>query len=145
MILSPSQCGFCRLFAATAAYGDHIGPIREIHVEFFFEGSRNSSLRISLDELCKGRSVTDLTQRKAARPVYSGIIIMYRRARVGLHKFRTIKNSNGSRVSGVAEPLQIQHRKHGRRYTNRSGFARLNPFQRIVAGSCWRSHYNGGA
>ena len=29
---------FAVFFAATAAHGDHVGPIREIHVEFLFEG-----------------------------------------------------------------------------------------------------------
>src|SRR5207237_7345968 len=69
---------FAVFFAATTAHGDHVGPIREIHVEFLFEGSPKLIASHLLNELCKCGSVTDFTQSKAAGPVNSGIIIMYR-------------------------------------------------------------------
>jgi hypothetical protein len=44
---------FAVFFAATAAHRDHVGPIREIHVEFLFEGSPKLIASHLLNELCK--------------------------------------------------------------------------------------------
>src|SRR5262245_32449193 len=100
---------FAVLFAATAAHGDHVGPIRQIDAELFFERLAKFTTAHFLDEPCKYTAVTDLAQRKAARPVDFGIIVVYRRARIGLHKLRNdqeFKRFAGKR--GGAETFQIQ-------------------------------------
>ena len=105
---------FAIFFAATAAHGDHVRTVRQIDSEFFFERLAKFFAAHFLDELCKGATVTDLTQRKAAGPVYVGIIFVYRRAGLRLHKFRN--NQKFKRLAGkrrAAEPFQIQHRNHG--------------------------------
>src|SRR5919109_2278214 len=101
-------------FAATAPHGDHVGPIRQIDTELFLKRLAEFVAAHLFDEFCKGRSVTDLTKRKAPGPVYFGIIVVYRRAHIRLHKFRN--NQEFERLAGQrcgAEPLQIQHRNHG--------------------------------
>src|SRR5262249_45348093 len=71
-----------------------------------------------LDQPRKSRSVRDLTQRKTAGPVYRGIIIVYRRARIGLHKLRNNQEFKWlTRKRRSAESFQIEHRNHGRCYT----------------------------
>ena len=101
---------FAVFFAATAAHRDHVGSICQIDSEFFLKRVTKLIASHLLNELCKCGSVTDFTQRKAAGPVNSGIIIMYRRARIGLHEFRN--NQEFKRLAGKwrrAEPLQIEH------------------------------------
>src|SRR5215831_1361784 len=44
---------FAVFFAATAAHGDHIGPIRQINVELFFERLAKYATAHFLDEPCK--------------------------------------------------------------------------------------------
>src|SRR5262249_59504111 len=66
----------------------------------------------------KCRAVSYLAQRKTAGPLYLRIIVVYRRARIGLHKFRN--NQKFERLACKrcgAEPFQIEHRNHWRRYT----------------------------
>ena len=72
IFVSGVNVDFAVFFAATAAHGDHVGPISEIHIEFLFEGSPKLIASHLLNELCKCRSETDLTQRKAAGPVTPG-------------------------------------------------------------------------
>src|ERR1044071_7680971 len=64
---------FAVFFTATAADGDHIRPIREIDAELFLKRLAKLIAAHFLNQLCKCSAVTDLTQRKAAGPVYFGI------------------------------------------------------------------------
>src|SRR5215467_12047416 len=65
---------FAVFFAATAADSNHVGPILEIDGELFLECLAKLIAAHLLDQICKGRSVSHLTERKADRPVYLGII-----------------------------------------------------------------------
>src|SRR5262249_24117981 len=109
---------FAVFFAASAAHSDHVGSIRQVDAEFFLKRFAKLIAAHFLDQLCKCRAVSYLAQRKTAGPLYWRIIVVYRRARIGLHKFRN--NQKFERLASKrrgAEPFQIEHRNHGRRYT----------------------------
>src|SRR3954471_11339694 len=126
-------------FAATAAHRDHVGPVRQIDSELFLERLPKLVATHLLHQLCKSRAVSDIPQRKAAGPIDFRIIVVDRRARFGLHKFRN--NQKFKWLAGKrrpAESFQIEHRNHARRYIRKpespdgisaSGRPALTPFQ----------------
>src|SRR5229473_907044 len=104
--------------AATSAHGDHVWAGGQIDVEFFLKRFAKLVAAHLLDEPRKGRPITDLAQRKAAGAANLGIILVDCWARLGFYKLR-----NHQKIKRLAserrapEPLQIECRKHERRYT----------------------------
>src|SRR4026209_2914547 len=89
---------FAVFFAATAANGNHVGSIGQIDSELFLKRLAKFVAAHLLHELRKYRAVGNFAKRKAAGPVYLGIVVVYRRARIGLHEFRN--NQKFKRLAG---------------------------------------------
>src|SRR5206468_9246784 len=104
--------------AATSAHSDHVRAGGQIDIEFFLKRFAKLGAAHFLDKPRKGRPVTDLAQRKAAGAADLGIILVNCCARLGFYKLRN--NQKIKRLASerrTAEPLQIERRKHERRYT----------------------------
>src|SRR5256885_6024350 len=115
------------LFAAASAHRNHVRTGGQIDVEFFLKHSTKLVAAHFLNEPRKGRPITNLTQRKAAGSANLRIILIDCWARLGFYKLRNhqkIKRLASERRT--AEPLQIERRKHQRRYTIGARIARWN-------------------
>ena len=114
--------------AATPAHGDHVRAIGQVDVKLFFKRLAKLFAAHLLDQLRKSRDHKSPLEAESYRPGQPrGNPYRLQHAPQPLQTLERLRNSNGSRLSGVvAKSLQIKHRKHWATLHKNSGTSRWN-------------------